>query len=95
MDEKQKAIHEFLWNEESHIEGGIGLLEFIGDECIRRGEYEGNEWLVKKMDPMNFLLYTEYILQDGKRLVGNCIPFSKDELFKIVQDAKQKGDLSE
>ena len=63
-------ILKFLQAEISSQELYEEIYKFIDSYHIRNGEFEGNEYVIKKMDQDNFIIFPEYIYEDGKR--GSC-----------------------
>ncbi|KOO43054.1 hypothetical protein [Priestia koreensis] len=49
------------------------IMSFITSYHIRCGEFEGNEYIIKKMDQTNFILFPEYIDADGEREIHGAI----------------------
>ncbi|WP_430510850.1 hypothetical protein [Gottfriedia solisilvae] len=88
----QKVIEAFLEDEISHQEYYDGILDFITSLNIRCGEYECNTYIVKKMDNLNFILFEEYVLQDGHRTIHNSTSIFKDNLISTINEfAKKQG----
>ncbi|WP_252250331.1 hypothetical protein [Clostridium sp. ZBS13] len=68
------------------------IYRFIVSSNIRNGEFEGNEYVIKKMDKDNFILFPEYIDDDGKRQIHFSISVYKEKLIKEIQNnAIKKG----
>ncbi|MDE6251053.1 MAG: hypothetical protein K2M78_00200 [Lachnospiraceae bacterium] len=65
-------LNKFLQAEINSKEFCDCIMNFINSYEIRRGEFEGNEFIILKIDRDNFILYPEY--DDGKE--GLQIPFS-------------------
>lgn len=68
------------------------IIDFISSYEIRKGEFEGNEYVIMKVDRDNFILFPEY--DDGRK--GLQIPFSlsiyKEDLINAMnQYARGKG----
>lgn len=68
------------------------IMNFIISKEIRRGEFEGNEFIIMKLDRDNFILLPEY--DDGGG--GIQIPFSlsiyKNKLVEAIKNyAQAKG----
>lgn len=55
--------YEILESEELREE----VLLFINSYEIRSGEFEGNEYILKKIDRKTFLIYAEYELPNGEK----------------------------
>lgn len=89
----QESLQVFLEDELSDQEFYDGIIEFIYSYNIRSGEYEGNRFVIKKMDLLNFIIFEEYVI-DGKREIGNTIPISRKKLIKRINlYAKKQGFL--
>lgn len=87
----QELLQAFLEDELSDQEFYDGIIEFIYSYNIRSGEYEGNRFVIKKMDLLNFIIFEEYVI-DGKRKIGNTIPISRKKLIKRINlYAKNQG----
>ena len=68
------------------------IINFINLYEIRKGEFEGNEYVIMKMDRDNFIIFSEY--DDGEG--GIQIPFSlsiyKNSLLDAINSyAQEKG----
>ncbi|WLR54633.1 hypothetical protein LC048_19780 [Mesobacillus subterraneus] len=60
-------------------------LTSIWSGNIRCGEYEGNQFVIQKVDKDNFILFEEYVI-DGKREVHNAFSLNKSKLMKYIND---------
>lgn len=85
-------IGKFLQAEINSKEYYEGITNFINSYEIRKGEFEGNEYIIMKIDRDNFIIFPEY--DDGEG--GVQIPFSqsiyKDKLNEEIEKyAKIKG----
>ena len=95
MRKKEKdmdIIEKFLQAEINSKEYYESITNFINSYEIRKGEFEGNEYIIMKMDRDNFIVFPEY--DDGEE--GVQIPFSqsiyRDKLNeKIEKYAEIKG----
>ena len=84
-------LNKFLQAEINSKEYYESIIDFINSYEIRRGEFEGNEYIIMKIDRDNFILFPEY--DDGED--GIQIPFSlsiyKNNLLnEINKYAKEK-----
>ncbi|UTR13684.1 hypothetical protein MM221_13780 [Salipaludibacillus sp. LMS25] len=87
----EEIIHNFLETEISDQEYYDGIIDFIYSVNIRYGEYECNQFVVKKMDLFNFLIYEEYVI-DNKREIHTAFSISKNKLIKVINSyAKKQG----
>lgn len=89
---------EFLWrfmeDELDNQEIYNDIVHFVICEGIRKGEYETNMYIVRKVDQDNFIIYDEYTLQNyGPELSVQCsvdrVTFFK-ELIKFVRTKPSK-----
>ena len=85
-------IKKFLQAEINSKEYYDTIISFINSYEIRKGEFEGNEYIIMKLDRDNFIVFPEY--DDGED--GVQIPFCqsiyKNELIKEIETyAKLKG----
>ncbi|WP_315077935.1 hypothetical protein [uncultured Clostridium sp.] len=88
MDILKKFLQAEIYSKEMYDD----ICNFINSYEIRRGEFEGNEYIIKKIDRDNFILYPEY--DDGED--GIQIPFAmsiyKNKLFEEIERySKEKG----
>lgn len=89
----EDIVQSFLEIEISDQEYYDGIISFIYSGNIRCGEYECNQFVVKKMDLSNFIVYEEYEI-NKKREIHNSFSISKNKLLRTINDyAKQKGFL--
>ena len=68
------------------------IMDYITSYEVRKGEFEGNEYIVMKIDRDNFIIFPEYEDRAG----GIQIPFSlsiyKNSLINAINEyAKGKG----
>lgn len=98
----KEIIEDFL-NTELTDEGMYNcMFEFIISPEIRNGEFECNEYIVKKMDHHNFIIYKEYTNRNetkrgifnatsiyAKILIEEIQLFAKKMGFKIVHENEQ------
>lgn len=54
------VIEDFLRSEINTQELYNDIIYFITSFHIRNGEFEGNEYIIKKMDKINFIIFSEY-----------------------------------
>ncbi len=60
---------------------------------IRKGEFEANYYIVKKMDVDNFLIFAENIYPDGHREIPYSFSICKEILVEKIQDHGKKNGL--
>lgn len=87
-----EILNKFLQAEINSKEYYESIMNFIDSYEIRKGEFEGNEYVIMKIDRDNFIIFPEY--DDGKD--GVQIPFSvsiykKNFLDAITEYAQKKG----
>jgi hypothetical protein len=83
-------IQKFLQAEINKQEQYEAIVEFIDSYAIRSGEFEGNEYIIKKLDRLNFLIYPEYEV-NGQKEIPFVTSYYKDNLLKNIYEwAKQK-----
>lgn len=88
----KNLIDSFLEDYISDQEFYDGIYDFIVSFNIRCGEYQCNRFIIKKMDHLNFIIFEEYVLQDGHRTIHNSISIFKDDLIKLInQFANKQG----
>ncbi|MBT2757457.1 hypothetical protein J7E71_16160 [Mesobacillus foraminis] len=75
----------FLETEISDQDYYEGIIRFIYSGNIRCGEYECNQFVVKKMELLNFIVYEEYEI-NKKREIHNSFSISKNKLLGIIND---------
>ena len=63
------------------------IIGFIHSTHIRNGEFEGNEYIIKKMDQLNFFVYPEYEYLDGHREVHAAIAIYRNDLLSQINAA--------
>lgn len=84
-------LQSFLDTEITYQEFYDGIIRFIFCGNIRCGEYECNQFVIKKMDLSNFIIFEEYII-DGKREIDNSFSICKNDLIKAINKyAKKQG----
>lgn len=87
----QEILKSFLEIEISDQEYYDGIISFIYSYNIRCGEYECNQFVVKKMDELNFIVFEEYQI-DNKREIHQSFSISKHKLIKTINNyAKKQG----
>ncbi|MCM1257747.1 MAG: hypothetical protein NC307_07820 [Roseburia sp.] len=83
-------LSKFLQAEINSKEYYVSIMNFIHSYEIRKGEFEGNEYVIMKMDRNNFILFPEYDGREG----GVQIPFSlsiyKDKLVDAINMYAEK-----
>jgi hypothetical protein len=68
------------------------IVDFVTSFHIRTGEFEGNEYIIYKIDRMNFILFPEYDEGDSGRAIPGAEAIYRDELLKLINNtAAEKG----
>lgn len=80
------VMKNFLEIEISYQEMYDEILYFIDSYDIRCGELECNEYVIRKIDRDNFLVFNEYVRLDGKKEVFDSFSVSKESFKKIIED---------
>ncbi len=84
------VLNKFLQAEINSKDYYESIMNFINLYEIRKGEFEGNEYIIMKMDRDNFIIFPEY--DDGED--GIQIPFSlsiyKSNLVEEINRYAQK-----
>ncbi|MCA1063738.1 hypothetical protein QTG56_11045 [Rossellomorea sp. AcN35-11] len=85
------VIKRFLQSEIMYQDLYVEIINFISNVHIRNGEFEGNEFIIKKMDQDNFIIFPEYTFRGESR---RDIPYStsiyRKNLLKEINDYAQK-----
>lgn len=90
-DSMEEIIQLFLETEISDQDYYDGIMSFILSSNIRRGEYECNQFIVKKMDLRNFLVFEEFEI-NKRREIHNAFSISKHTFTKTINEhAKKQG----
>ncbi len=86
------VMEEFLQAEINTQELYEDIINFITSFHIRNGEFEGNEYVIKKMDQTNFIIFPEYESEDGVREIHAAEAVYGQILIKRIQEyAKVKN----
>ncbi len=87
-----EILMEFISTEITDDSSYRGIMNFIISENIRNGEYKGKEYVIKKMDLINFIIFPEYEYGDGMRAIQCVEAIFKDILIlKINEYAEENG----
>lgn len=87
----EKIMESFLETEISDQKYYDGILRFIYSGNIRCGEYECNQFVIKKIDLYNFIIFEEYEI-NHKREIHGCFSINKNELIRSINKyAKKQG----
>ena len=86
------VMNGFLRAEISNPELYKSIIEFICSFHIRNGEFEGNTYIIKKMDQINFFIFPEFEYPDGHREIHAAISIYRKQLLQAIQqEAHAKG----
>ncbi|AIQ49125.1 hypothetical protein R70723_26870 [Paenibacillus sp. FSL R7-0273] len=86
-------IERFLDDEISSQELYDSIYDFVTSYHIRNGEFEGNYYIIKKMDKDNFFIFPENIFPDDHREIPSCISIYKDKLVDSINAHARKQAL--
>ena len=85
-------LQDFLDVEADYKEMADLILQFINSQEIRKGEFEGNQYVIEKLDYENFIIYDEVIDQMGNRSILKAQACYRKDLQKaILEKAKASG----
>lgn len=85
-------IKEFLMTEANEKDLANAILQFVNSYEIRNGEFEGNSYVIRKMDCNNFIIFEEHIDQEGNKMVIKAFSiYRKDLQNAIVNKAQELG----
>lgn len=62
------------------------IIYFITSLHIRNGEFEGNEYIIKKMDQINFIIFPEYENDKGGREIHSAEAIYGVTLIKKINE---------
>ena len=60
------------------------IFKFIISVEIRNGEFEGNSYIIKKKDQLNFIICWEDEYQDGHFEISRAISVNRHKLIKEI-----------
>lgn len=66
------------------------IMNFITSYHVRNGEFEGNEYIIKKMDQTNFIIFPEYEDEDGEREIHAAEAVYRENLIKRINEYASK-----
>ena len=89
---KMDIMNSFLRAEINTQELYDDIINYITSFHIRNGEFEGKEYIIKKMDQMNFILYSEYEYGEKGREIHGAISVYRHNLLQAINHyAEAKG----
>lgn len=80
------VLERFLQSEINTQELYDDIILFIKSFHIRKGEFEGNEFVIKKMDQTNYIIFPEYEDEDGEREIHAAMAIYRNNLIKEIND---------
>lgn len=87
-----EVIEGFLQSEINTQELYNDIINFITSYHVRVGEFEGNEYIIKKVDQANFIIFPEYDGEDGAREVHAAEAVYREKFIKSINEyALNKG----
>lgn len=84
---------DFLRSEICSQEFYEDIMNYILSYHIRNGEFVCNEYIIKKMDQVNYIIFAEYVSRDDtQREISKTISVYRDNLLdEINKYAKEVG----
>jgi len=90
---REQVLVKFLQDEFSYEAAQQGILYFMFDENIRRGEYEGNMYILKKLDSYTYVIYAELtFVKEGRTEIASCHAYTRAELLSAMAKATGKSE---
>ena len=80
------VIEDFLLSEINTQELYDDIIAFITSFHIRNGEFEGNVYIIKKMDQTNFIIFPEFDDREGGREIHAAESIYRDNLIKVINE---------
>lgn len=80
------VLERFLQSEINTQELYDDIISFITSFHIRNGEFEGNEFVIKKMDQTNYIIFPEYEDEDGEREIHAAMAIYRNDLIKEINN---------
>ncbi|MBC1793623.1 hypothetical protein HCA55_05455 [Listeria booriae] len=88
MDIMAHFLQTELQNQVAYTE----MLQFVASLYIRSGEYEGEEYVIRKLDHLNFIIAREYVGLDGEREISRPVVIDRQALVaKINKHVRARG----
>lgn len=86
------VLDRFLQSEINTQELYDDIIAFITSYHVRNGEFEGNEYIIKKIDQTNFIIFPEYDDGKGGKEIHVAEAVYRDNLIKRMNEyAISKG----
>lgn len=86
-----KVFESFLQSEINTQELYNDIMDFITSNHVRNGEFEGNEYVIKKMDQINFIIFPEYDVEGGREIHAAEAVYRDNLIAKINEYALTKN----
>lgn len=83
-------LNKFLQAEINSKKYYESIMNFINSYEIRKGEFEGNEYVIMKMDRDNFIIFPEYD-DDGMQIPFSLSVYKNNLMDAINRYAQKKG----
>ncbi len=77
-------LKEFLMTETNEEDLANAMLQFVNSNEIRNGEFEGNSYVVRKMDCNNFIIFEEHIDQAGNKMIIKAFSIYRKDLQDAI-----------
>ena len=77
-------IKKFLGSEINTQELYDVIIDFITSFHVRNGEFEGNRFIIKKMDQLNFFIFPEDENRDGCREISYAMAVYRHILLNEI-----------
>lgn len=65
-------------------------MDFITSYYVRNGEFEGNEYVINKIDQTNYIIFSEYKYEDGIREIHAAEVAYRENLIKRINEYASK-----
>lgn len=88
------VLERFLQSEINTQELYDDIILFITSLHIRNGEFEGNEFIIKKMDQTNYIIFPEYEDEEGEREIHAAMSIYRNNLIKEINDYAITKDIN-
>lgn len=83
----------FLQSEINTQELYENIIDFITSYHVRNGEFEGNEYIIKKIDQINYIIFAEYKNEDGEREIHAAEAVYRENLIKKINEYALKKNI--
>ncbi|WP_313340457.1 hypothetical protein [Lacrimispora sp.] len=83
----------FLQSEINTQELYEDIIDFITSYHVRNGEFEGNEYVINKIDQTNYIIFPEYKDENGEREVHAAEVAYRENLIKRINEYASKKNI--